>query len=171
MPHARRPLALLALTLVFPLSPATAQPFGTYSWQLQPFCNRVTVTLNQDGALYSLDGFDDQCGAAQRAPLVGTAVLNPDGTAGLGFTVVTVPSARAVHVDARVNPATGSGTWGDSAGNSGTFALGGTSPDRRVPSQPMRSPGAQPFRAPPLAQVRSDSGCSCRHRVRGWAPP
>lgn len=135
MPHARRPLALLALTLVFPLSPATAQPFGTYSWQLQPFCNRVTVTLNQDGALYSLDGFDDQCGAAQRAPLVGTAVLNPDGTAGLGFTVVTVPSARAVHVDARVNPATGSGTWGDSAGNSGTFALGG-----RVPGSPRPLP-------------------------------
>ena len=29
---------------------AAAQPFGTLHWQLQPFCNRVTVTINQDGA-------------------------------------------------------------------------------------------------------------------------
>ena len=136
MSLSHRLLALLALSLAFPLSPATAQPFGTYSWQLQPFCNRITVTINQAGAIYSLDGFDDQCGAPLRAPVVGTAVLNPDGTAGFGFTVVTAPGGRAVHVVAQVNPATGSGTWSDTEANSGTFALGAATagPERRFPT-------------------------------------
>ena len=136
MPFSHRLLALLALSLAFPLSPAAAQPFGTYSWQLQPFCNRVTVTIHQTGTIYSLDGFDDQCGAPQRAPVVGTVVLNPDGTAGFGFTVVTTPGGRAVHVEARVNPANGSGTWSDSAGNSGPFALGAATggAERRLPT-------------------------------------
>lgn len=143
MPHSHRLFALLALSLACPLSPAAAQPFGTYSWQLQPFCNRVTLTINQDGAVYSLDGFDDQCGAPQRAPVVGTAVVNPDGTAGLGFTVVTTPGGRAVHVDARVNPASGNGTWRDDAGNAGTFALGAATagPERREPTG-APAPGA-----------------------------
>ena len=143
MPFTIRLLALLVLLLAFPLSPAAAQPFGTFTWQLQPFCNRVTLTINQDGAVYSLDGFDDQCGAPQRAPVVGTAVVNPDGTAGLGFTVVTTPGGRAVHVDARVSPATGSGTWRDDAGNAGTFALGAATagPERREPTG-APAPGA-----------------------------
>lgn len=51
--------------------PAGAQPLGTFTWQLQPYCNRVTVNVRQDGAVYTLDGFDDQCGGGQRAPLNG----------------------------------------------------------------------------------------------------
>jgi hypothetical protein len=135
MPRAPRQSILLALSLAFMPSLAAAQPFGTLHWQLQPFCNRVTATINQDGAVYTLDGFDDQCGASQRAPLVGTAVPNPDGTVGLGFTV-TVAGARAVHVAARVDPGTGSGTWVDSAGNTGAFALNASAAGapRPVPS-------------------------------------
>jgi len=135
MPRAAHWSILLAVSLAFTPSQAAAQPFGTLHWQLQPFCNRVTATINQDGAVYTLDGFDDQCGAAQRAPLVGTAVPNPDGTVGLGFTV-TVAGARAVHVAARVDPGTGSGTWVDSAGNSGAFALNaaGAGAPRPLPS-------------------------------------
>lgn len=135
MLRAPRLSTLLALSLALAPSSASAQPFGTLSWQLQPFCNRVTVTINQDGAIYTLDGYDDQCGASQRAPLVGTAVPNPDGTVSLGFTV-TVALARAVHVDARVNPGNGSGVWVDSAGNNGTFALNASTAGtpRPVPS-------------------------------------
>ena len=40
---------------------AQAQPLGTFTWQLQPFCNVVTVNLTQQGAVYTMDGFDDQC--------------------------------------------------------------------------------------------------------------
>ena len=49
-------------------SSALAQPIGTFQWQLQPYCNALTVTVVQSGGVYTLDGFDDQCGAAVRAP-------------------------------------------------------------------------------------------------------
>lgn len=102
---------------------AGAQPIGTFSWQLQPFCNRVTVNVTQNGGIYTADGYDDQCGAAQRAPLVGLATPNPDGSIGFGLNVVTVPGGRGVQIDARISLATLGGTWSDSAGNSGTFAF------------------------------------------------
>ncbi len=103
---------------------ADAQPLGTFSWQLQPYCNVITVNVNQQGAVYTMDGYDDQCGAGQRAPLVGTATPNPDGTIGLGLNVVTVPGGRGVQIDARITLAGLGGPWTDSAGNSGTFAFG-----------------------------------------------
>lgn len=100
-----------------------AQPLGSFTWQLQPFCNRVTVNVRQDGALYTLDGFDDQCGAGQRAPLVGLATANPDGTIGFGLNIVA-SGGKAVNVDARITLAGLGGTWTDNAGNTGTFAFG-----------------------------------------------
>jgi len=103
---------------------ADAQPLGTFRWQLQPFCNVIAVNVTQNGAVYTLDGYDDQCGAAQRAPLVGIATPNPDGTIGFGLHVVTVPGGAPVSIDARISFATLSGTWSDSAGNSGAFAFG-----------------------------------------------
>ena len=102
---------------------ATAQPLGSFTWQLQPFCNRVTVNVRQDGDVYTLDGFDDQCGAGQRAPLVGLATPNPDGTIGFGLHIV-VSGGKPVNVDARIALASLGGTWTDSAGNAGTFAFG-----------------------------------------------
>lgn len=103
---------------------ASGQSLGQFSWQLQPYCNVVTVTVTQTGGVYTLDGFDGQCGAAQRAPLTGLATPNPDGTIGFGFSIVASPSGAPVHVAARITLATLSGTWNDSAGASGTFAFG-----------------------------------------------
>ena len=67
---------LLALFLLSGREVA-AQPLGSFSWQLQPFCNRVTLNVVQTGAVYTMDGWDDQCGAAARAPIVGSAILDP----------------------------------------------------------------------------------------------
>ena len=106
---------------------ADAQSLGTFRWQLQPYCNVVTVNVTQQGAVYTVDGYDDQCGAPQRAPLVGLATPNPDGSIGFGLNVVTVPGGRAVHVEARISLATLSGPWTDSDGHSGTFAFGASS--------------------------------------------
>lgn len=103
-----------------------AQSLGTFRWQLQPYCNAVTVTVTQQGGAYTIDGFDDQCGAEQRAPLVGVATPNPDGSIGFGLHVVTVPGGRPVHVEARITLASLSGPWRDSAGNSGVFAFNGS---------------------------------------------
>jgi hypothetical protein len=138
MPGLTRTLALLtALAISLAAVPwSLAQPLGSFTWQLQPFCNRVTVNVRQDGAVYTLDGTDDQCGAAQTAPLVGLAALNPDGTIAFGLNIVS-PTGQAIPVQARISFATLSGTWSDAAGNGGVFAFGantGGSPRPNTPS-------------------------------------
>jgi hypothetical protein len=126
-------LVLLVATLL-PSRDAAAQPLGSFTWQLQPFCNRLTVNVTQSGGVYTLDGFDDQCGAPQRAPLVGLATPNPDGSIGLGFHIATVPGGRTVSVESRISLATIGGPWTDSAGNSGTLVFNGQAAGTARPS-------------------------------------
>lgn len=130
-------VAFIVVAATFGLADrAQAQPLGTFTWQLQPFCNVVTVNLTQQGSVYTMDGFDDQCGAAQRAALVGLATPNADGSIAAGLNIVTAPGGRGVQVAARFTLPSASGTWSDSAGNAGTFAFGastGGSP-RPVPA-------------------------------------
>lgn len=116
-------LSLVSALVVLPTA-ADAQPLGTFRWQLQPFCNVAVVNVTQQGAIYQVDGFDDQCGAPQRAPLVGMATANPDGTIGFGLNIVTTPSGRGVQLDARISLPGLSGARTDSFGNKGTFAFG-----------------------------------------------
>ena len=104
-------------------SRAEAQSLGTFQWQLQPYCNLVSVTVTQNGGLYTLDGYDDQCGAPTRASVVGTAVPNPNGTITLGFTIVTTPGGSPVHVQTALSLATLGGPWSDSAGHTGTLVF------------------------------------------------
>lgn len=129
--------ALLAVSI---REEAQGQVLGTFAWQLQPFCNVVRVTVTQQSGSYTLDGFDDQCGASQRAPLVGLATPNPDGSVGLGLHIVTVAGGRPVSVEARISLATLGGAWTDSAGNSGTAVFGGTATGPRRPAPTI--PGA-----------------------------
>lgn len=114
------------LTIVIALTtPATgaAQSLGIFRWQLQPFCNVVTMAVTQNGGVYRLEGTDDQCGGAGQASAMGTAFPNPDGSIGFGFTIVTAPGGASVHVDATIGIATLSGTWRDSAGSHGSFVF------------------------------------------------
>jgi hypothetical protein len=115
--------AALLAGLVAITTTASAQPIGTFTWQLQPFCNLLKLNVTQSGSVYTLDGYDDQCGAARRAPAVGLATLNPDGTVGIGLTIVTTPGGTAVHVDGAIGISTLGGTWDDSLGNSGSFVF------------------------------------------------
>ena len=105
-------------------SDASAQVFGTFSWRMEPYCNVVTLTITQFPGGYTLDGNDNQCGTGKLASATGQALINPDGTVGLDFTIITSPSGKDVHVAALISPANGSGTWTDSVGNIGTFLLG-----------------------------------------------
>lgn len=132
---------LLAAAMVVVAVPAWAQPLGQFSWQLQPYCNVVSASIVQNGGVYTLDGFDDQCGAAQRAPLTGLATPNPDGTIGFGLTIVSTPGGVPVHVAARITLAALSGSWNDSTGASGTFAFGARTGGSARP--PATLPGAQ----------------------------
>jgi hypothetical protein len=134
-------LAMTCMTLLA-ASSASAQVFGTFSWQMQPYCNVVTLTITQIQAGYTVDGFDEQCGALKRASAVGMALINPDGTVGIDFTIVTAPGGKGVHVAAVVSPVTGSGSWTDSVGNSGTFVLAGAVP--ALPPRPLPASGVGP---------------------------
>ncbi len=114
----------IALALVLGVvTAATAQPIGTFRFQLEPFCNLLTLAVTQNGTVFRLEGTDDQCGAATAAGLVGLAFINPGGEVGFGINVVASPGGSPVHIDATISIATLNGTWRDSAGNSGAFTF------------------------------------------------
>lgn len=116
-----RTLALAAVFAVATATGAHAQVLGTFTWQMQPYCNRVTLTIVQHGPEYQLLGSDDQCGAGL-APATGSAVPTGSGV-GMGFTIA-LPTGRVAHVSATVSLASVSGPWTDGDGNTGTFAFG-----------------------------------------------
>lgn len=114
-------------------TPTFGQVIGTFAWQTQPYCNVITVTVNQMGSLYQLTGSDNLCGSGA-APVTGTAVPAGGGVA-FGMTVA-LPTGQAAHLSAAINLATLSGTWTDGDGNSGPFAFGAgiTGPARPTPA-------------------------------------
>ena len=114
-------LAVLALSLAAAALPASAQTIGTFTWQTQPYCNVLTLTVIQQGAGYQLVGADNQCGAAP-APVSGTALLSGSGVA-FGVSVA-LGSGRTAHLSATINLGSLSGTWIDTDGNTGPFAFG-----------------------------------------------
>jgi hypothetical protein len=116
-------IVFIALGVATTAAAAHAQTIGTFRWQLAPYCNVVTLTVTQNGGSFTLDGFDDQCGAAQRAAVAGTAFPNPDGSIGIGLAIVTAPGGTPLSVSATIAMSTISGAWRDSAGGSGTFVF------------------------------------------------
>ena len=128
MTHIGKALPAVVIALLWTSVSANAQPIGTFRWQLQPYCNVVTVNVTQQNAIYTLDGTDDRCAASQAASVVGVAFLHPTGMVGFGLSIV-LPGGTPVHVEATISMASLSGTWRDSAGQSGTFTFtpgGGT---------------------------------------------
>ena len=123
---------VLSLVSILIASSAGAQVLGTFSWQMHPYCNVVTLTLTTTPSGYTIDGADNQCGAANQASAVGLASFNASGNVTLNFSIVLAPSARAVHVSAVVSPA-------NSVGNSGTFQFFGNVPG--LPARPFPASG------------------------------
>jgi hypothetical protein len=145
---------LVALICLIPAL-ANAQSLGTFRWRTEPYCNVVTVTVTQNAGVYTLDGFDEQCGGNPRLPVHGIAVLQANGSITLGFDVVTIPGGTPVSIEAGISPSSLSGTWRDSAGNSGDFTF-----------NPASTGGAGPRTGPvPPAPILSRS-CSSRRAVR-----
>ncbi len=127
----------MLLFLLAAAGPGFAQSLGTFRWQLQPYCNVITVRVTQIGSTYTLDGTDDMCGASPSAAATGMAFVNPAGNIGFGLTLVVPPGPTPVHLNATIDIASLSGTWQDSAGNTGPFvfnpasASGGPRPPAR----------------------------------------
>lgn len=115
---------------------------GTFRWQMQPYCNMVTLTLTNSPAGFGLQGTDDGCGAGDQASAVGVATFNASANVRLNFTIVTPPAGVPVHVSALVSPSNGTGTWTESVGNTGTFAFFGARPG--LPARPVPPSGLAP---------------------------
>ena len=136
----RATVVTAALAVFLAAGSAWAQPLGSFRWQLQPYCNVLTLNVIGEGGNYTLDGTDDLCAAPQKASVTGLAFPNPDGSIGFGLTIVTT-GGEGVSVKAVINLVTLGGTWSDGNGNSGTFPFtpgAGTGGSPR----PLRLPGA-----------------------------
>lgn len=120
--HSLRVLVVLAAGLAW-ASVSEAQSLGSFTWQLQPYCNRLQLNVVGNAGVYTLDGFDDQCGGATRLPVVGLATPNPDGSVEFGLHLVAA-NGVPVQVTARIALTTLGGTWSDSQGATGAFTLG-----------------------------------------------
>jgi len=114
-----RVVRLFTAAMLVPAA-AGAQPLGTFRWQFAPYCNTVTILVEQKAGVFELSGTDNQCGAAVTAAARGTAHLNPNGTVGIGLTVAR-PDGLAVASTISLDLATLSGTWRDEYGNAGSF--------------------------------------------------
>ncbi len=146
---------LLAATFV-PVAGALAQPLGTFRWQIQPYCNVLTVQVTRQGDIYTLDGTDDRCAAQEAASVVGIAFLNVNGSIGFGLTTV-LPSGTPVHTQATIAFPALNGTWRDSAGNSGSIVF---TPGSSIggPRRPVGIAGATLTSAPEESNVDLPSG-------------
>jgi hypothetical protein len=119
--------SLMCLSFVFLLLTAhlaAAQPVGVFSWQLQPYCNVVTLHATFTAGHYALQGYDNQCGGATSASATGVAFPNPNGTMGIGLTIVA-SGGNPTHVNVTIDPNTLNGSWVDSAGATGSFVMNG----------------------------------------------
>ena len=152
---------LVAGLVVFGADLASAQIVGTRRWQLQPFCNVVTLTVAQSGAVFRVDGTDDQCGAAGTpASAIGTASNSADGSVALGLTIVAVPGAAPTHVMVRLDAATLGGTWRDSDGNAGVPRV---ETDRRgTPGRRCLPPRSADLSGPDSAYRAAATTCACK---------
>ncbi|MEZ5289549.1 MAG: tail fiber domain-containing protein [Vicinamibacterales bacterium] len=113
---------LIVASLLCTAAAAKAQPPGTYDWQLQPYCNRIFVTLTKVGGVVTVEGFDDQCGAGDRLPITGASAQTLF-TYQMGLHTVPaagVPVQITADLDFGLN-----GTWRDSQGRTGTLVPNG----------------------------------------------
>lgn len=161
-----RAATLAAVPLAAVVSPpmVSAQTLGSFSWQVQPYCNVVTVTVTQVGPAYRLEGYDDQCGAATRASVIGTAYGNPDGTIGMGLNTVVAPGGAPVHLEVAVTLPSINGTWRDSAGNTGAFVFNPALPAAGAP-RPLGGIGAAAIN-PTQVQRRVAGTCVSGEAIR-----
>ena len=146
---------------VLAVRPAIAQPLGTFRWQLQPYCNVVTLAVTQLGGQYRFEGFDDLCGAAARAAVTGLAVPNPDGTLEFGWTIVSAAGPQHVDVTFSIGPL--GGPWRDSGGNGGTLVF-----NPGAVSGPPRPGGLGAIAINPAqVQARVSGACGAGQYVQG----
>lgn len=135
---------VLAASALVP-SVSSAQSLGTFRWQLQPYGSVLTLNVTQQqNGVYTLDGFEGQCGGNASLPASGTAVVQPNGDVMLGVTTITI-QGRGLHTRATINTSNYNGFWSDNANNVSQpllFNPGNTCPGgpRTGPTSPDPAP-------------------------------
>ena len=116
-----RSLMMVGLATAVVVANAALGEAQTYRFQLQPFCNKVTLTLlpSSSGSVAGVVGYDDNCGE-ERSPVHGSAILTPDGGFSIGYTT-NYPCGCGSHTTVEWGPNASSGSWTDSDGNSGSY--------------------------------------------------
>ena len=111
-------------------SAAWAQVFGTFTWQTQPYCNRVTLTLSNSPAGFTLDGYRRTGAGPRRRPArPAVAVFNSGRHRRTESSARSwrLPTGQAVHIAAAnvmAGPPTGRAPGQDlMSAYSGAFAL------------------------------------------------
>jgi hypothetical protein len=157
------------IVLLTDAATASAQVLGTFRWQFAPYCNVVTLLVEQKGSLYELTGTDDGCnGAAPAAAVNGSAHLNAGGAVGMSLTLVR-PDSLVVSAAINLNPTTLNGTWRDNWSNSGVFTFNPVLPVAAPPRRlTMRGNWSVVFPAAAAGNVGSGS-LSFQHALP--APP
>ena len=117
---------LLLVALLFTTRESAGQAIGTFRWQFSPFCNVVTLSVQQQGPVFLLSGFDDNCGGPTRSAVTGTAFFNPNGTIGMGLT--SIAAGGAIENVILLSSSTLSGPWSDGRGGLGDFTFNPATP-------------------------------------------
>lgn len=126
---------------------ASGQTIGTFRWQLNPFCNVLTLTVILQGSVYQLVGTDDGCSGGTPAPVTGTAFQQGSGIT-MGLTAVS-SAGGARSVSASLNLTNFNGTWSE-GNDSGTLTFNPPLPATGQPLGPVEGVFAH-------AQIRQDA--------------
>lgn len=116
-----RLLPLALITLFAAAAPADAQSLGTFRWQLEPFGAVLNLNVVQQGSIYLLNGFEEQCDNPS-LPAWGVAVPQANGSVMLGITTIT-SGGNGLHTRASINLSDFSGGWQDNANQTGAFTF------------------------------------------------
>ena len=120
----KRILFLVALVATLAAAtPVDAQVIGFFKWRTAPFCNVINVTVTKVGPVFTLDGFEEQCGGNPSLPVSGIAIVQASGQIWMGLTTV-MAQGNGLHTNATIASDTFSGSWRDNANQTGTFIFG-----------------------------------------------
>ena len=109
---------------------ASAQVLGTFRWQLAPYCNVVTVRIEQKGALFELLGTEDRCdGSIPASTVNGSVHFDVSGpTVSGSLAIVRYYDGFVVNHTISLSQVTLGGGWKDDWGNSGTLVFNPPAP-------------------------------------------
>jgi hypothetical protein len=116
-------LVVLGSAVAYAQGPVQPVVIGTFHWQLQPYCNTLSLTVVQEGSQFRVQGTESCDAADVSQPVQGVATADPAGT--IYFSVRTSfpggSSSEGTWVWASLSLATLNGTWQDDADRRGQF--------------------------------------------------